>query len=136
MLNESIYVENPSINEILGCSRQDLGRWGERCAQRYLEQRGFIIRDTNWRSRGGEIDLIAFDPTREAYVAIEVKTRRQNRTGTPEESITGAKLHRIRSLLVQWVVNNSVHAQNLAVDVVGVRVLGGGYSITHIKDAS
>ncbi|MBM7825665.1 putative endonuclease [Arcanobacterium pluranimalium] len=134
MLNETFYVETPLVAELLHCSRQDLGRWGESCARRYLEECDFVVHETNWRTRGGELDIIAFDPARGAIVAIEVKTRRQTATGQPEEAITPTKLRRIRALLVEWVVKTAIHPNRLAIDSIGVRVQMQGYTLSHVKD--
>ncbi len=53
--------------------RQQLGRTGERLARDHLEEAGYRIIESNYRTRAGEIDLIAID--REFLVFIEVKTR-------------------------------------------------------------
>lgn len=56
-----------------------LGEWGERHARRYLEQRGYSTIATHWRSRHGEIDIVArIDAT---LVFVEVKTRRRATSG-------------------------------------------------------
>ena len=43
-------------------SRQALGVWGEKCAAAYLQNNDYEILERNWRIRGGEIDIIAYDP--------------------------------------------------------------------------
>lgn len=118
-------------------SKDHIGAWGEHAAAHYLESQGFGILDRNWRTRGGELDIIAFDPHRDAIVAIEVKTRRGQRFGTPEESVTREKVRRLRALLVQWVVDTRRRASALAVDVVGVSVgRDGTFSLNHVRDVS
>lgn len=134
MSNESYFVETPLVDELLRCSRQDLGRWGEACARRYLENHDFVVYESNWRTRGGELDVIGYDPKREAIVAVEVKTRRRIGAGRPEEAITPAKLQRLRALLVQWVLNSGLHPNKLAIDSVGVHVQTHGYTLQHIRD--
>ena len=73
-----------------------LGRAGEAVARRALERLGYEILETNFRTRDGEIDLVA----REAgqYVFVEVKTRRDRSYGPPEESITEIKQTRLVSV--------------------------------------
>jgi putative endonuclease len=68
---------------------QILGKWGEEIAENYLIQKGYEILFRNWRSRYGELDLIA---RKENVISIvEVKTRRGLTLGWPEESITPKK---------------------------------------------
>ena len=81
-------------------TRQSLGRWGERVAEEYLRQRGYTILERNARTPHWELDLV---PRQEAPVSpghpdlepvtvfVEVKTRRTNTFGHPEESVTARK---------------------------------------------
>ncbi|MEJ7652506.1 MAG: YraN family protein [Chloroflexia bacterium] len=62
----------------------------------YLRQKGYELLETNWRCPGGELDLILTHG--EAVVFVEVRTRRGERAGSPEESVTRAKQDRLRSL--------------------------------------
>lgn len=120
---------------IMNKSRNVLGEWGERCAERYLKDHGYEILARNWRSRGGEVDLVVRDESRQALVAVEVKTRRTSIVGSPEAAVTAAKLARLRTLLLQWIIETQTHAPNLAVDVVAVRVVNSDeYTIEHLKD--
>jgi putative endonuclease len=74
----------------------DEGRRGEEIAARYLADHGYKIIGRNFRIRGGEIDIIAIDPSEgaghEALVFVEVKTRTSNKYGTGLEAITPWKL--------------------------------------------
>ena len=57
--------------------RHILGRKGEDTAVRYLKDQDCIILNRNWRTKAGELDIVALDGT--TIVFAEVKTRRQNR---------------------------------------------------------
>ncbi|NTU61931.1 MAG: YraN family protein [Chloroflexi bacterium] len=70
-------------------ARHTLGRRGEQYAAQYLNARGYDIRERNWRCPVGEIDLVTEKGG--ALIFVEVRTRRGDRLGTPEESITPAK---------------------------------------------
>ena len=61
---------------------QDTGKQGEALAKRYLEKKGYLILETNWRYRRAEIDIIAKDD--EILVFVEVKTRSSAAFGQPE----------------------------------------------------
>lgn len=77
-------------------SNKDEGDLGEKLAVDYLEKQGFQILERNFHIRGGEVDIIAIDPSDTSGQAtlafIEVKTRRSWEFGTPLEAITPWKL--------------------------------------------
>ncbi len=66
-----------------------LGRWGEQKALEYLQAQGYQLLAQNWRRREGELDLVALDGT--TLVFFEVKTRRSDTLGAPEESVDARK---------------------------------------------
>lgn len=120
------------MKQIQQMGRSELGSWGEDIACQYLSDMGWVVLDRNWRTRGGELDVVAFDPKRQAVVAVEVKTRRTNITGTPSEAVDPQKLHRIRSLIVAWAIAHSTSNCSLEVDVLGVYVFPtGDYCVEH-----
>lgn len=69
------------------------GRWAERVARDYLTTRGLRTLSTNYRFRGGEIDLIMRDG--DTIVFVEVRYRRTTRFGSGAETITQAKRLRV-----------------------------------------
>ncbi len=70
-----------------------IGRRGELLAKRYLEDKGYTIVEQNFRNRFAEIDLIARKNGK--LVFVEVRTKRQERFGTPEESINRNKINKL-----------------------------------------
>jgi len=83
--------------------KRDEGMKGEDIAVSYLQKQGFTIIDRNFRTRGGEIDIIAIDPStglgssngdsgQVTLCFIEVKTRMSSQYGTPLEAISYWKL--------------------------------------------
>lgn len=73
----------------------DEGNRGEDIAAQYLVDKGYKIIGRNFRIRGGEIDIIAIDPTDasgKVLVFVEVKTRTSNKFGTGLEAITYWKM--------------------------------------------
>ena len=65
------------------------GNEGEAMACRYLENMGCRVKERNFRSRRGEIDIIAEDSG--TVVFVEVKYRRGKNTGHPYEAVTRSK---------------------------------------------
>jgi len=73
--------------------KQSLGKRGEQIAATYLTEHGYTIIERNFKARYGEIDLIATKGT--CLVFVEVKTRKSDAYGGPEEAITPRKLHEV-----------------------------------------
>ena len=66
------------------------GNKGEGIATRYLRNKGYRILMQNFRTKNGEIDIIA--TKRDTLVFVEVKTRLSTEFGTPLEAITPRKV--------------------------------------------
>lgn len=111
--------------------RLTLGHAGEAMAVQFLEAKGWTILDRNWRCPEGEIDIVAYDPEQRAIVVVEVKTRAGLGYGTPMESITYAKVRRLRRLAAVYMKTQGRRAPRLRVDGVGVLHLHGQWEITH-----
>jgi len=74
-------------------ARRAQGDAAEDRACRHLEGSGFTIVERNFRTRGGEIDIVARKG--DVLVFVEVRSREVPGFGTPEESVTPAKRRRI-----------------------------------------
>jgi putative endonuclease len=82
--------------------RQRLGALGETLAAEHLVRRGFEILERNYRTRWGELDIVAFDG--QTVVFCEVKTRRLSRSDrTPFESIHHRKRLQVRRMAGSWM---------------------------------
>ncbi|MDV7352442.1 YraN family protein [Rhodococcus sp. NPDC019627] len=111
-----------------------LGAHGEDLAARYLTDAGMEIVDRNWRSRYGEVDLIAAEG--DWLVFVEVKTRRGLGFGSPAEAVTFSKQRRIRLLAVEWLRDSGRHWSRVRFDVVAIMVNRAGEpQIEHVRDA-
>lgn len=103
-----------------------VGRWGEELAARHLEAAGLQVLERNWRSRYGEIDIVALEPAARGswLVFCEVKTRRSMRAGGPLEAVTPVKLARLRRLSGLWLAahgrDTPIASSRIRIDVVGV----------------
>lgn len=118
-------------------SARELGRLGEEHAASWLRGRGWNVIDRNWRTRFGELDIIALDPgTR--LVFVEVKTRRSTLQGLPAEAVTPSKRLHLRRAAVQWLTSSPhgrVRHLEVRFDVIAIAVSGGVPAVTHIKGA-
>lgn len=102
---------------------RSLGAFGEQVAAEWLESRGCGILDRNWRTRYGELDIVALDP-QGVIVFVEVKTRRSTRHGLPQESVTTAKQAHLRRAAVQWLIEpeHRVSHRGTRFDVVAITI--------------
>ncbi|WP_320040897.1 YraN family protein [uncultured Desulfobacter sp.] len=72
---------------------KQLGKKGERSAQKFLVSRGYKILESNYSTPKFEIDIIAKD--NDTLCFIEVKTRTGIKKGLPREGVTTAKQKKI-----------------------------------------
>jgi putative endonuclease len=70
------------------------GQWAEQHVARWYQQHGYLIVARNWRSKRGELDVVA--TLGGVLVVCEVKARATNAMGTPAEAVTVAKQLKIR----------------------------------------
>jgi putative endonuclease len=97
------------------------GQRGEDAAAAYLERSGFTIVERNWRSKAGEIDIVALDG--ETLVLCEVKTRRTIAKGSPEDAVTPTKQRRITRLAQAYIQNAGIEPVGVRFDVISILVL-------------
>ena len=113
-----------------------LGDAGERFAERQLIELGWRIIGRKWRSRQGEIDLIALDG--DELVFVEVKTRRGSPRGTAEEAVDGRKAARLMALGEQFVAEHPEYVDHFwRVDIVAITIdrRGGLDRVSHLRNA-
>ena len=99
--------------------KQTIGKIGEIAIAEYLIKLGFTILDRNWRTKGGELDLVAKSPVGNVHF-IEVKTRSSLAFGHPLEAIDREKAHRLQKLSQAWLVTNKHFGADYQVDVAAV----------------
>ncbi len=113
-------------------TKTELGQLGEQLAAEFLAESDLKILDRNWRCPEGEIDIVALE--RGVLVICEVKTRSDNRYGTPLEAISARKRARLRKLAVRWVTARGAFYERIRIDIVGVLRTGPDeYDIEHVR---
>lgn len=82
----------------------DTGILGEEMAARYLTEKGFSILHQNWRHGHWEVDVIA--SRNNILHFIEVKTRRTQKFGYPEDDVTKKKLENLINASDEFIFLN------------------------------
>jgi putative endonuclease len=119
--------------------RRATGRLGEELAARHLAGLGYRILERNFRTRYGELDLVAADAR--CLVFCEVKTRVAGRRGGPAgplDAVGPDKRRRLRRMAAQWLANRGgQRAAGLRYDVIGVTVddRGALVALDHVEAA-
>ena len=111
----------------------NFGIWGEEIAVGYLKKKGYHILDRNFRSRIGELDIIARKGN--TVVFIEVKTRNNLKYGLPCEAITDNKKRHIKRMVNYYTMMNCTEGLDLRIDVIEILVKEGMVSVNHIENA-
>lgn len=120
---------------LIGQGNQAVGNLGEQTAADYLVKQGCRILERNFRSRGGEVDIVAKD--RDGCIAfVEVKTRRSLAYGLPQLAVTQRKQHQISKGALAWLSKNRLHECTARFDVIAVLLQDGSEpTIEHIPNA-
>lgn len=104
--------------------RHALGKDGENTACEELRRRGYEILETRYRTRYGEIDIIARDGA--TTVFVEVKTRTGSGFGDGADAVTAWKQRRVTKMAFDYVSRNGLHDTPCRFDVVAVDASSGG----------
>lgn len=111
-------------------NKRKVGARYEDLAADYLTKQGYEIVERNYRDRQGEIDIIAREGR--YLVFVEVKYRRDTKSGYPEEAVYGQKQQRIRHTASYYLYRHG-HGEETPCrfDVVSI----AGEEISLIRDA-
>lgn len=112
--------------------KKELGVQGEKIAARYLQNRGYQIVERNYRTRLGEIDIIAKQG--KCLVFVEVKTRSDTLFGSPLESVTLSKQKQLSKVALEYICKHNWQDRPARFDVVGVQVLEAKSPISAAAD--
>jgi putative endonuclease len=113
--------------------RRSLGNRGEELAATYLEEKGYLVLQRNYRSGAGEIDIVAQDG--DCLVFVEVRARSTKEYGTPEESITLSKAQRLIEVAQGYLQERGESAGGWRIDLVAIQWRGDLYRLDHIVNA-
>lgn len=117
---------------------RDKGKIAELMVAGYLRRKGCIIAKMNYRSRYGEIDIIA--ETRKTVMFVEVKLRSENSLFSPKEAVDGNKQRRIILTAEDFLSKSNISELQPRFDVAEVYLTKNPdgtekYKINYIKNA-
>ncbi|MBN1887091.1 MAG: YraN family protein [Thermoflexales bacterium] len=101
-----------------------MGAAGEEAAARELVRRGYAVLDRNWRCKLGELDIVA--ERGGEVVFVEVRARRGDRFGTPEESITPSKRAHLIAAAQTYLKAHRLEERQWRIDVAALEFSPAG----------
>ena len=115
--------------------RHQLGREGERLAERFLRKRGLKTIARRHATPVGELDLIMREG--KTVVFVEVKFRRSEAFGSPRQAVDARKRRHIVFAARGFLAQRGLEERACRFDVVGVRLAHGGLNLVveHIPGA-
>ena len=111
---------------------QELGREGETIASTYLIEKGFLVKENNWRFRNDEIDIIAEND--EFILIVEVKTRSGIYFGAPEVFVNRAKQKNLIRA-AQAYIEKTDSDKEIRFDIIAIVKTKEKTIIEHIENA-
>lgn len=126
-----------SMKESSKENNKKIGNLGEDIAAKILQNKGFRIKERNYKTKFGEIDIVAEKGDRIHFVEVKTFSRekisRENKTGEgyrPEELVTPEKLSKIKKTGDYYLFSreNDTYAQ---VDVVAITLNSEDRRVTY-----
>lgn len=108
------------------------GEWGEQLAVNYLKSKGMKIVAQRFRHGRNEIDIICFE--NDTLVFIEVKYRKSQHFGFPEESVTVQKMERIKSCAEEYCLQKDWKG-NIRFDILSITDIRNKVEYVLLSDA-
>ncbi len=112
---------------------QQFGEISESIAVEHLKKHGYRILEQNYRTKLGEIDIIAKD--KGVLVFIEVKARKSYRFGNPKWAVTPKKQRKISMVALYYLKATKQKDVRARFDVVSIYPMHGNQGIEIIKNA-
>ena len=113
--------------------RHAFGKTGEDLACDELARRGYSILDRRFRTRCGELDIVAWDGG--VLVFVEVKARSDCSFGTPAESITWQKRQRLSVMAESYLFRKRLCGVPCRFDVVSILRNETGHTVELVRGA-
>ena len=114
-----------------GANTRNTGREGEDLATQFLQEKGYVIKERNYRHKRCEIDIIAMKDQK--LVFVEVKSRGSNTFGYPESFVDEKQAERIMEAADEYIYQCGWQ-KGVRFDIISIET-GKEPEITHFKDA-
>lgn len=112
---------------------QKFGSKGEDIATSYLINKGYTIRDRNWRTHHIELDIIA--ENEDFVVIVEVKSRRNNKFCHPSDAVNYTKIKHIVNATQAYIFKHNIN-KDIRFDIISIiPTHNGSFEILHQEDA-
>lgn len=95
-----------------------IGELGEQEAKKHLQKNHYKILESNFSCKLGEIDIIAIH--NDSIVFVEVKTRKNNKYGTPGQAVNKYKQKKIIKTALYYLKLKDRYNENIRFDIVEV----------------
>ena len=116
-------------------ARQDLGKSGEDLAMAELSRRGYAVTARGYRTRFGEIDIVAMQG--EVLVFVEVRRRSGDGCGAAAESVTRGKQRRVARMAVDYLARHGLYDKcAVRFDVVAIDDQPDGRTVVTLIEAA
>ncbi|MCX7719844.1 MAG: YraN family protein [Dictyoglomus thermophilum] len=99
-------------------NNKEIGKLGEDFTIDFLNKRGFIILERNYKVPLGEVDIIA--QKGDLLIFIEVKTRRNLDFGIPAEAVDRTKQNRIKKIAELYISTKKPKFKKIRFDIMSI----------------
>ncbi|MEM1257408.1 MAG: YraN family protein [Bacteroidota bacterium] len=113
-------------------AHNEFGRLGEKMAAKYLSNKGYRIRDINYRYQKAEIDIVAQKDN--ILAVVEVKSRSSDRLQEIAETVNQKKIGLLVSAADDYVTEKGLEV-DVRFDIITILKRGREFEITHLEDA-
>lgn len=120
------------LTSLYQMDKKQIGSFYEKLAVDYLKQKKYKIITRNYKTKFGEIDIIAYDKTDNCFVFVEVRYRKSSEFGLAQQTVDFYKQKKITMSAVVYVKTNQLKNVNLRFDIIAINY---NNEIEHIKNA-
>jgi len=114
-------------------ARINTGKQGEALAVEFLEKNGYRVLENNFRTRYGEIDIIAIEGKTLAF--IEVKTKTNSKFGNPVMAVDLRKQRQLSKTAMMYLTQKRLNDCPARFDVVGISIMEDKTEVELIRNA-
>ncbi len=111
----------------------NLGLLSEKKAREFLKAQGYKILQANYKTKLGEVDIIARD--KDTLCFVEVKSRSSDRFGTGLDAVSRLKQKQVSKAALSFLKEKNLLDSKARFDVVSLDYSGNEEKITLIKNA-